>query len=58
MDEFEYKIEKVDYSWLSKGDDKLREVCKFRGQEGWELVSAQHRWIANDYHLFFKRKTK
>jgi hypothetical protein len=58
MDEFEYKFEKVDYSLLAKGDDKLREVCNFLGKKGWELVSARHRWFANDYHLFFKRKIK
>lgn len=56
MDKFEYKIEKVNYSWILNGDERLREVCKLRGQQGWELVSTQYHFFTTQYNLFFKRK--
>lgn len=56
MDIFEYKIEKVNCSWALNGDERLREVCKLRGQQGWELVSTKYHFFATQYALFFKRK--
>jgi len=49
MNKYEYKIEKVHYSWASRGEERLKMECEVSGNLGWELVSTQYHWFTAHY---------